>query len=193
VILAVKKEVNTSEESWTAIRKEKVAEWATKNHIEVDDATVNAVLKVMFKEAVVPDYIIRSNRRGWKFVGVNLPNVPVALKNAAVKAVEVIGLNFGAVDCAIGMDNNPYIIEVNSGPGLQGNALQKYVDMFTAKIAALDAPVAKKAVKKAVAGVGAQEAAPAAEGKISKAKFKLLLEACETPAEAKKLLSMLED
>jgi glutathione synthase/RimK-type ligase-like ATP-grasp enzyme len=196
VILAVKKEENGDEGSWTAPRKEKVTEYAAKNNIQIDNGTLNAVLKVMFKEAVVPDYIIRSNKRGWKFVSVNLPNVPAALRNAAIKAVEIMGLQFGAVDCAISIDNNPYIIEINSGPGLQGNALQKYTDMFKVKIAALAAPVPKKVVLKKVAmGVGAQEAAPAAVvgKKVDKAKFKMMMAAVNSVEEARVLLDLISE
>jgi len=89
------------------------------------------------------------------------------LRNAAVKSVEVSGLDFGAVDCAISADSLPFIIEINSGPGLQGTALQKYIDAFAEKINAIENPqpnVAKRAAK-SVAGaakkaVGADNAVP---------------------------------
>ena len=198
VILAVKKEENTSEESWAAIRKEKVAEYAEKNNVEMNDNTVNAVLKVMFKEAVIPDRIVRSNRRGWKFTQVQLNNIGAALKNAAIKAVEVLGLNFGAVDCAISMDNSPFIIEINSGPGLQGNALNKYVEMFTAKIRELERPVpvahaaapARAAAPRRAAGaVGAQEAAVVVKGEDNA--MVMVMNQVRTPEEARRVLDLL--
>lgn len=168
VIHAVRKVENVSEASWTNQRKEKVSDYANKNNVNLDDATLDYALKILFKEAVLPDRIIRSNRKGWKFSSVNLDNVPAALKNAAIKAVEVIGLDFAAVDCCVRVDDNaPFIIEANSGPGLQGTAFQKYVDAFTVKIEQLENPqqnavkkVAKKvagAVKKAVGADVAEE------------------------------------
>ena len=141
VIYAVKKVENASEASWTAQRKEKILEHAQKNNRDINEGTLAYVLSRMFKEAALPDRIVRSNNRGWKFSNVRLNEVAATLRNAAIKSVEVAGLDFGAVDCAIGLDNNPYIIEINSGPGLQGTALQKYGDAFQAKIAEIEAPV----------------------------------------------------
>lgn len=140
VIYAAKKVENPTDAGWIAQRKEKVLEYANKNNRNLDESTLDYVLSRMVKEAELPDRIVRSNKRGWKFSGVTLNNVSDALKAMAIKSVEVIGLDFGAVDCAIGLDNNPYLIEINSGPGLQGTALQKYVEAFRAKINEIEAP-----------------------------------------------------
>lgn len=154
VIYAVKKIENANEAGWIAQRKEKILDYAKKNNVNMNDATLDYVLKRLVKEAVLPDRIVRSNKRGWKFSSIRLNNLIVALKNAAVKSVEVVGLDFGAVDCAISADGLPYIIEINSGPGLQGTALQKYIDAFSAKIAAIHQPPKQKLIPKAVAAVG---------------------------------------
>ena len=140
VIYAVKKVENPTDAGWIAQRKEKVLDYAQKNNQNLDESTMNYVLSLLVKEAELPDRIVRSNKRGWKFSGVTLNNVSDALKAMAIKSVEVTGLDFGAVDCAIGLDNNPYLIEINSGPGLQGTALQKYVEAFRAKINEIEAP-----------------------------------------------------
>ena len=140
VIYAVKKVENPTEAGWIAQRKEKVLDYAQKNNRNMDESTMNYILGLLVKEAALPDRIVRSNKRGWKFSGVTLNNVSDALKTMAIKSVEVIGLDFGAVDCAIGLDDNPYLIEINSGPGLQGTALQKYVEAFRAKINEIEAP-----------------------------------------------------
>jgi len=168
VIYAVKKVENPTEAGWIAQRKEKILDYARKNNVNLEDATIDYVLNRLVKEAVLPDRIVRSNKRGWKFSGVTLNSVANALKNAAIKAVEVSGLDFGAVDCAMSNNNLPFIIEINSGPGLQGTALQKYVDAFTAKIRTIEAPapnpvrraanVARNAARRAV---GAENAEPA--------------------------------
>jgi hypothetical protein len=122
--------------------------------VNLTDATVDYVLGILVKEADLPDRIVRSNKRGWKFSNININSLPAALKNAAIKAVEVSGLDFGAVDCAMSADSLPFIIEINSGPGLQGTALQKYTEAFTAKIAELERPARPNPVRRAAAAVG---------------------------------------
>lgn len=172
VIYAVKKVENPSDAGWIAQRKEKVLEVASKSNRDLDEATLDYVLGRLVKEAALPDRIIRSNKKGWKFAGITLNNVASNLKSTAIRSVGLIGLDFGAVDCAIGLDNNPYIIEINSGPGLQQTALQKYVDAFRAKIAEIEAPApapartVKRPLAKRAHAVGAAnaEAGPSAAG-----------------------------
>lgn len=165
VIYAVRKTENPTESGWVKQRKDKVQDYAKKNSVDLDDDTIDYVLNRLAKEAVLPDRIVRSNRRGWKFSSIQLNSVPNALKNAAVKAVEVAGLDFGAVDCAMSADDLPFIIEINSGPGLQGTALQKYVDAFSKKISEIENPTpskiknaAKKAENLVKKAVGAEKA-----------------------------------
>ena len=166
IIYAVKKIENATEAGWINQRKEKINDYAKKNKVNLNNDTLDYVLKRLVKEAVLPDRIVRSNKRGWKFSSVQLNNVNTALKNAAIKSVDVCDLSFGAVDCAISVDGLPYIIEINSGPGLQGTALQKYIDAFSAKIAELEHPVVKhnNPIKAAAAAIGkAVGAAPAVD------------------------------
>jgi len=166
VIYAVKKIENATENGWKNQRKEKIADYAQKNNWNIDDATMDNVLSLLYKEAVLPDRIVRSNRRGWKFSHVRLNTVSDVMKSTAIKAVEVLGLDFGAVDCAVGTDGTPYILEVNSGPGLQGTALEKYVAAFQAKIADIETPKvstvrkAAAAAKKAISPNSTNKAAP---------------------------------
>jgi RimK-like ATP-grasp domain len=42
------------------------------------------------------------------------------LKNLAIDAVAALGLDFGAVDVILGMDNRYYVLEVNTAPGVEG-------------------------------------------------------------------------
>jgi len=207
VIYAAKKVENANEAGWIAQRKEKILDYAKKNNVNMNDATLDYALKRMVKEAVLPDRIVRSNKRGWKFSSIRLNNLIVALKNAAIKSVEVVGLDFGAVDCAISADGLPYIIEINSGPGLQGTALQKYIDSFSAKILALAhqpkrnlipkaAAVVGNAVKNAVGAAGAKDKAdiqplnaPAMNGGLA-----LLMRNVKTDEEAQAIIAaLLED
>lgn len=138
IIYAVKKVANPSVENWVEQRKEKVQTYAVKNNINLEEATLDYTLKIMGKEAVLPDHIVRSNKRGWKFSGVRLNSISENLREAAIRAVEVMGLDFGAVDCIKTNDAKSLVLEINSGPGLQGTALERYIEAFRNKIAEID-------------------------------------------------------
>lgn len=69
---------------------------------------------------------IRNHANGWVFCreGVVLP--PEA-ETQAIKAVEALGLDFGAVDIGYNeRQNKAYVYEVNTAPGLEGTSLEKY-------------------------------------------------------------------
>ena len=196
VIYAVKKVENPAESGWIAQRKEKILNIAEKNNTNLEEATIDYVLGRLAKEADLPDRIVRSNKRGWKFSGVQLKNVSTSLQNAAKKAVEVTGLDFGAVDCAVGLDNLPYIIEINSGPGLQGTALQKYVDAFATKIDSIENPKpgkVKQAVDRVRNAVGSDKTkeAEAPSSKVNDTALVHLMNAVNSPEEARKILDLM--
>jgi len=130
VIYAVKKVANNNITHWIEQRKDKILDYAAKNNWNLDDDTVDKVLTIISREVVLPDQVVRSNRRGWTFKSVRLNNISRRLKEIAVNAVLAVGLDFGAVDCAKGVNNRYYVIEVNSGPGLQRTAFDKYVEAF---------------------------------------------------------------
>lgn len=52
-------------------------------------------------------------------------------KRAAISAVATLGLDFGAVDI-IYKDDRPYVLEVNTAPGLEGTTLTSYVNAIKA-------------------------------------------------------------
>lgn len=163
VIYGVRKVENATENGWKNQRKEKILGYSEKNNWNIDEETLDKALGVLYKEATLPDRIVRSNRRGWKFSSVKLNNISNDLKDAAVKSVEVLGLDFGAVDCAIGGDKKPYIIEVNTGPGLAGTALENYVKAFKEKLDEIENPkpsVAQKVANAAKKITGNQEPKP---------------------------------
>lgn len=140
VIYAVKKVESPGDDHWAEQRKKKVLDYAAKNNVNLDNDTIDYVLQRLAKEVQLPDRIVRSNRRGWKFSNVRVNSLSQNLKNAARKSVEVLGLDFGAVDCATTQNNSVVVLEVNSGPGLEGTTLEKYIEAFRNKIAELERP-----------------------------------------------------
>lgn len=145
VFHAVKKERNASEESYRAIRFEKLKEWAIKNEVNVDSEDTQSVIKqlchIFYKEETLPNMLIRSNCRGWKFETVANDRLPQNLSAVAISAIKALGLQFGAVDCCVDQNDRSFILEVNTGPGLQGTALTKWVTMFKNKIESVPQPM----------------------------------------------------
>jgi len=133
IIYAVKKIKRTPEEFEEAFiedemsRQKKLAE---KNNNPFDDATALHMLRRQAKNATAggANMMIRSNKMGWKFSKVN--TVPENIEVEAIKAVKALNLNFGAVDCCINNNNKVFIIEVNTGPGLEGTTFDNYVEAF---------------------------------------------------------------
>lgn len=81
----------------------------------------------------VPDdqvnWKIRNHGNGFIFAH---QGVDVALGgiNAAVAAVQALGLDFGAVDLIRTKDNQFYVLEVNTACGLEGETLNRYKEAF---------------------------------------------------------------
>jgi glutathione synthase/RimK-type ligase-like ATP-grasp enzyme len=71
--------------------------------------------------------LIRNHDNGWVFAPRDLDaDVSSAVKDAAVKAVSAMGLDFGAVDLIVGKkDGLPYILEVNTAPGIESPTLKE--------------------------------------------------------------------
>jgi glutathione synthase/RimK-type ligase-like ATP-grasp enzyme len=203
VFHAVKKMKNTSEDSYRAVRMEKMKEWADKEGVDLSPAPIQTVIKqlchIFYKEETLPNMLIRSNRRGWKFDTVANNNLPANLSTVAVNALNALGLHFGAVDCCVDYNNNIYILEVNTGPGLQGTALTKWVDIFRAKIAAAEQaqsaasrPVTARPATSAARPARAAGAVGAAEAdEIDDGTAIRLVKAAETDEDIKNVLRML--
>lgn len=74
--------------------------------------------------------LIKNLSNGWVFCrnGITLPD---AAKTQALAAVSALGLDFGAVDVLYReRENEAFILEVNTAPGLEGTTLQKYIQTF---------------------------------------------------------------
>lgn len=83
----------------------------------------------------IPNEMIRSHRKGWRFQRCRLELVNEyrqSVTETALAAVEALGLDFGAVDIVWGHKPTeetlrPYVLEINTAPGIEGSVLDKYV------------------------------------------------------------------
>lgn len=87
-------------------------------------------------EQTADQQLIRNYDNGWVFAVSSVSLTDPALQGIiaeAVKAVQVLGLDFGAVDCILRKsDNHPIILEVNTAPGLSSPSLiEAYRTSFT--------------------------------------------------------------
>ena len=92
--------------------------------------------KVIFKSEklrkrnVNVDPYIRSHTKGWILAFNHLEENPVpdCVLTAAVDAVNVLGLDFGAVDIGWNEIKGSCVFEVNTAPGIENTTLQAYVN-----------------------------------------------------------------
>lgn len=73
---------------------------------------------------------IRNTENGWIFArqGVEISS---AIRETAIKAVQALELDFGAVDLAVSKNNNIVVFEVNTAPGLEGTTISRYAEAIT--------------------------------------------------------------
>jgi hypothetical protein len=73
---------------------------------------------------------IRNHSNGYVYARADI-NYPVEIEQAAIQAVKLLGLDFGAVDIGYReRDNKVFLFEVNTAPGLVGTTLGKYTQTF---------------------------------------------------------------
>lgn len=71
---------------------------------------------------------ICSNEMGWVFCRNNISHID-SVKDLAIEATSVLGLDFAAVD-VIFSNGKPYILETNTAPGIMGTTLRHYTNAF---------------------------------------------------------------
>jgi hypothetical protein len=77
-----------------------------------------------------PNTGIRNHSNGYIYARVNV-EVPDVLLSSCIQAVNILGLDFGAVDVGYReRDNRVFVFEINTAPGLVGTTLDKYVNTF---------------------------------------------------------------
>ena len=81
-------------------------------------------------EGFETNYQVRNHQTGWVYCRENI-EVPVDLRAMAIRAVQELGLDFGAVDLIYNEKRNEsYCLEVNTAPGLEGTTVNKYAEAF---------------------------------------------------------------
>ncbi len=81
-----------------------------------------------------PNWQIRNHVNGWNFARTFSPEISDEVRSdiqlRAIQAVAAMALDFGAVDIVTSGTDKPYILEVNTAPGLEGTTLYAYADAF---------------------------------------------------------------
>ena len=78
-----------------------------------------------------PNFAVRNYHTGWVYCREDIVE-PDNLRGIAVRAVEALGLDFGAVDIIWNEHRNQcYVLEVNTAPGLEGTTVDSYVSALT--------------------------------------------------------------
>lgn len=149
VIYSVKKQQRSVKEMEDAFYRHEMARQkslAEKNDNKLDEYTVDLFLRRQAKKFAQngADMLIRSNRLGWKFVRVK--DIDKSLEEEAVKSLKALNLDFGAVDCCTDVNGKHWIIEVNTGPGLEETPFKAWVIAFEENINNILKP--KKAIRK---------------------------------------------
>lgn len=75
------------------------------------------------------DWKVRNHQNGFIYVrgGINPPSDVGA---QSCRALEVLGLQFGAVDVIVKKDQSVWFLEVNTAPGLEGQTVENYARAF---------------------------------------------------------------
>jgi len=74
--------------------------------------------------------LIKNSSNGWVFCRDDV-YLPDPVKEQALKAMQAVGLDFGALDVVYKeRDDKAYVLEINTAPGIEGTTLQKYIEYF---------------------------------------------------------------
>jgi len=94
----------------------------------LDGTVIDVAEKRRRADATERNSFVRSHHNGWVFCHDNV-QCPDNVKQEAVNAVLALGLQFGAVDIGYReKENQPFVFEVNSAPGIEGTTVQQYAD-----------------------------------------------------------------
>lgn len=71
---------------------------------------------------------IKTGGNGYGFRLLNSGEIPHGIRPVARAAIAALGLDFGGVDLIVGVDGNPYVLEVNTAPELTPSMVSAYAD-----------------------------------------------------------------
>lgn len=95
-----------------------------------DGKVIDTVRKIRDPGKEVKSWKIRSHKNGFIFARECVtPNK--GRDKLAIKSIEALGLDFGAVDIIEDDDGNFYTLEVNTAPGLEGKTVHVYSEALT--------------------------------------------------------------
>lgn len=98
------------------------------------DETVVIAVQRKARSHAVPNHEVnwqvRSHKNGFVFVREGV-NPPASIIEAAKQALEMSGLDFGAVDVIYNADKKAaFVLEINTAPGLEGQTVADYASFF---------------------------------------------------------------
>lgn len=101
----------------------------------VGNKVIDTQRKIRDPSKDVVSWKVRSHDNGFIFAraGINQSDVRDSL---AIKAVNALDLDFGAVDLIVDKNGIYYVLEVNTAPGLEGQTLTNYSECFRDKYGA---------------------------------------------------------
>ena len=89
------------------------------------------------RHGVIDGSGIRNHANGWVFARVDI-TPPAKLIEAAIEAVKLLKLDFGAVDVGYReRDDKVFVFEVNTAPGIEGTTVDKYANAFNSYLRTL--------------------------------------------------------
>lgn len=92
--------------------------------VHVFGSRVIDVTKKRRRSGIETNEYIKNSLNGWVYCR-EMIQVSEDIKNLALKTIHILGLDFGAIDILVKF-NIPYVLEVNTAPGLEGTTLQAY-------------------------------------------------------------------
>lgn len=80
------------------------------------------------------NYAVRNHHTGWVYCREQIDE-PNTLREVAIKAINALCLDFGAVDIIYNRYKDAcYVLEVNTAPGLEGTSVDNYVNAFSEEL-----------------------------------------------------------
>jgi len=99
-------------------------------HVVLNGVNISTDVQQKRKRQETPneevDYKVRNHANGWVYCREDL-HEPEGLQDLAIQVVRQLSLDFGAVDIIWNEhENQMYVLEVNTAPGLEGQTLEFY-------------------------------------------------------------------